>query len=43
MPEEDGVTLDYRGYDCVPVRTLPVHEHGEDEPRGLRALIRAAA
>jgi hypothetical protein len=21
MPDEDGVTLDYRGYDGVPVRT----------------------
>ena len=38
MPDEDGVTLDYRwvrrhsGADA-----FPVHEHGEDQPHRLRA------
>jgi hypothetical protein len=38
MPDKDGVTLDYRGYDGVPVRThFLLHKHGEDQPHRLPA------
>jgi len=46
MPDEDGVTLDYRGYDGVPVRThfrftssaSPPARLSERRPKGLTVL-----
>ena len=38
FPEADGVTLDYRGYDGVPVRThFRFKSTGENQPHRLRA------
>ena len=39
FPEADGVTLDYRRYDGVPVRThFNFHKQGEDQPHRLHAF-----